>query len=265
MSRPPLDNLPDDPAALKAIVAALQDQHSQAARRHDEAQRRIQSLEAKERQLEARARELEVEKLRLEMALLRFKKWYYGPRGDDLTHHTDVAQLLLAFATDLEARALDPQDLPAAGPLSAAPQIDPAAIDPTSVRRVRKGRRDLSGFENLPVTRRVHDLSEEQKPCPCCGEVRVKIGEESSWQIEYVPGHFERLEHVQIKYACRRCEQDAASPQIILADKPQQPVDKGMAGPGLLAYVVTGKFADYLPLYRVRYVNRTFTRRSRPD
>jgi transposase len=273
MSRPPRDNLPDDPAALKAIVLAMRDQRDEAARqhdevsrrhddlscRHDEARRTIQSLEAKERQLEAkerqleaRARELEVEKLRLEMALLRFKKWYYGPRGDDLKHHTDVAQLLLAFATDLEARPLDPLDLPATDPLSAAPQA--AAIDPTSVRRVRKGRRDLAAFENLPLTRRVHDLSEDQKPCPCCGEARQKIGEESSWQVEYIPGHFERLEHVRIKYACRRCEQDAASPQIILADKPQQPIDKGMAGPGLLAYVVTSKFTDFLPLYRLENI-----------
>ena len=30
-----------------------------------------------------------------------------------------------------------------------------------------------------------------------------------------------------------------------------QPIDKGMAGPGLLAYVVTSKYADYLPLYRL--------------
>ena len=168
MSRLPLDNLPDDPDALKAIVAALQDQRDDILRRHDETQRRIQSLEVKERQLEARTQALEVEKLRLEMELLRFKKWYYGPRADDLQHHTDAAQLLLAFATDLESRPLEPQDL--------SPQSDPAGTDPKTVRRVRKGRRDLAAFDNLPVIRHVHDLSEDQKPCPCCGEVRQKIG-----------------------------------------------------------------------------------------
>jgi hypothetical protein len=41
------------------------------------------------------------------------------------------------------------------------------------------------------------------------------------------------------------------NPQITRADKPQQPIDKGMADPGLLAYVVTSKYADHLPLYRL--------------
>jgi hypothetical protein len=36
-----------------------------------------------------------------------------------------------------------------------------------------------------------------------------------------------------------------------LAEKPLQPIDKGMAGPGLLAHVVTSKYADHLPLYQV--------------
>ena len=33
-----------------------------------------------------------------------------------------------------------------------------------------------------------------------------------------------------------------------------QPIDKGMAGPGLLAYIVTSKYADYLPLYRLESI-----------
>ena len=36
-----------------------------------------------------------------------------------------------------------------------------------------------------------------------------------------------------------------------VAAKPEAAIDKGMAGPGLLAYIVTSKFADYLPLYRL--------------
>jgi transposase len=249
MSHTPLDNLPDDPAALKALVATLE-------RQNDETRRQVQSLEAKAQRLEAQARAmeaksqaLEVEKLRLEVELLRFKKWYYGPRADDLKHYTDVAQLLLTFATDLEARPVNPQDLP--------PEVPADEAEPKSIRRVRRGRRDLSedaAFEHLPLTRKEYDLSDDQKPCPCCGEVRERIGQESSWQVEYVPGRFERVEHVRLKYACRRCEGDAQNPQITLADKPQQPIDKGLAGPGLLAYVVTSKYADYLPLYRLESI-----------
>jgi transposase len=221
-------NLPDDPAALKSIIAALAGERDQVCHQRDQ---------------------WHVKFLRAEVELLKLKKLYYGPRADRLNSAADVAQMLLQFSTDLEARPLDPRDLP--------PHTPPA--DPKSgsgelgraVRRVRKGRRDLSRFDHLPATRHVHDLSEEQKPCPCCGTVRQKIGEESSWQVEYVPGHFERIEHVQVKYACKHCDANGDGGQVALADKPQQPIDKGMAGPGLLAYVVTSKFADYLPLYRL--------------
>jgi transposase len=123
-----------------------------------------------------------------------------------------------------------------------------------TIRRVKRGRRNLAAFDRLPTIRQEHDLPEHEKPCSCCGEPRQRIGSETSWQIEYVPGRFERLEHVRFKYACRHCEQDALNPNIELADKPTQPIHKGLAGPGLLAYVVTSKFADYLPLYRLESI-----------
>ena len=36
-----------------------------------------------------------------------------------------------------------------------------------------------------------------------------------------------------------------------MAAKPETAIEKGFAGPGLLAFIVTSKFADYLPLYRL--------------
>jgi transposase len=227
---PAIADLPDDSILLKELLGQREARIADLQRRHADLQR--------ERD------ELQVAKLRLEVELLRLKKWYYGPRADDLKHYADVAQMLLEFATNLEARPVNPQDLVAEEPW---PEIG-------AVRRVRRGRRNLADFENVPVVRREHDLPEDQKGCPCCGEVRQRIGEESSWQVEYIPGHFERIEHVRIKYACKHCEQNAENPQIMLADKPLQPIDKGMAGPGLLAYVVTSKYADYLPLYRLESI-----------
>jgi transposase len=116
------------------------------------------------------------------------------------------------------------------------------------VRRVRrgKGRRNLANFENLPVTTQVYELGAQERTCPCCGTARKEIGAEESWQIEYVPGHFERIQHVRKKYACPACEE-----QLDTAARPEAAIDKGLAGPGLLAYIVTSKFSDYLPLYRL--------------
>ena len=220
-SRPPnpsLASLPDDPAALKTMIAALME----------------------------RADALETKSLRLEMELLKYKKWMYGPRADRLTSLNDVAQMLLIFGEDLEARPVDAQDLAA----------EAAEKDNAAPRRVErgKGRRSLAAFDSLPAARHEHDLPEGEKPCPCCGTMRAKIGEESSWQIEFIPGRFERLEHVRFKYACTRCEQSTSpdGPQIQRADKPMSMLDKGLAGPGLLAYIVTSKYADYLPLYRLQ-------------
>ena len=216
-------SLPDDPAILKQIIATRTRERDEANRRRDEA---------------------EIKALRFEVELLRLKKMYYGPSADRLQTPGDVAQMLLAFTTELESRAVNPDDLP---PGEGLPEVG-------AVRRVRRGRRNLAAFDQLPVTRKVHDLAEADKLCPCCGQTRQKIGEEVSWQVEFIPGRFERIEHVRVKYACNHCEANADNPQITLADKPGQPIDKGMAGPGLLAYVVTSKFSDYLPLYRLQNI-----------
>jgi transposase len=102
-------------------------------------------------------------------------------------------------------------------------------------------------------------LSAEQRACSCCGQQRKEIGADESWQVEYYPGHFERLHHVRKKYACPACEKGGDGPQIVTAAKPEVAIEKGMAGPGLLAFIVTSKFADYLPLYRLEDV---FTRQG---
>src|SRR6516225_7435465 len=107
----------------------------------------------------------------------------YGPRADRLSMN-QLAQMLLEFAEALEQKPMHLEDLRQAEP---EPEL----------RRVkrRKGRRALANFENLPVTTQVYELSAEERVCPGCGVERKEIGSEKSWQIEYIPGHFERLEH----------------------------------------------------------------------
>jgi len=188
-----------------------------------------------------RNEQLQVELLRTQLELERYKKWYYGPRADRLQSDNDVAQMLLNFAEDLDRKPIQADDLlDASGPTE-------------ELRRVkrRKGRRNLANFDNLPVTTHVYELNAEQRLCPCCGIERKEIGADESWQVEYLPGHFERLHHVRKKYACAGCETNGENPRMEVAAKPETAIDKGMAGPGLLAYIVTSKFADYLPLYRL--------------
>jgi len=248
-----VQSLPDDPQLLKTLliehherIAQLQEQAQRIELENQQIKLEIERIDSLRSQQIA---ELELDKLRLQQQLMVAMKKLYGPRADRLAGTGDLAQLLLDFAKELEARPVDPADLPA--------DTDLRQVEPTTVRRVkrRRGRRDLSSdeFDHLPVVRKEHDLKESDKTCTC-NQLLVKIGEETTWQIEYMPGYFYRLEHVQFKYACRGCEHNGLNPNILLADKPVQPIEKGMAGPGLLAYVITAKFADYQPLYRLENI-----------
>src|SRR5262245_23489441 len=115
------------------------------------------------------------------------------------------------------------------------------------------GRRPLPG--HLPRERVELDLAEAEKACPCCGRVRVRIGAETSEQLDYRPASLFVVERVRHTYACtvRSRAADPADdppPTITTAPLPAQPIDKGLPGPGLLAHVIVSKFADHLPLYR---------------
>jgi len=97
-----------------------------------------------------------------------------------------------------------------------------------------------------------HELTEAQRQCPTCQSARQRIGQEISYTVDYIPGTLVRIKHVQSKYACRTCEHEGLNPQIERAAKTgASPIDKGLPGPGLLAHVVTAKYADYLPLHRL--------------
>jgi transposase len=223
-------DLPQDRESLEAMLRGL-------ILERDEQRLRAQ-------QQTQRAEELYLQNLRLQLELERYKKWYYGPRADRLATSGDVGQALLEFAEQLEAKPIHPEDVPA----KAEPEYE--------LRRVKRrpGRRHLANFENLPVTTQVYELSAEQRLCPCCGVERKEIGADESWQIEYIPGRFERLHHVRKKYACPGCESAGENPQMEVAAKAEAAIEKGMAGPGLLAYIVSSKFSDYLPLYRLENI-----------
>ncbi len=107
----------------------------------------------------------------------------------------------------------------------------------------RRGRRRLPKDMQREILR--HELTDQERACPCCGELRCEIGVESSEQLEYIPARWKIIQHDRIKYACRSCEEN-----VVIADKPPQPIEKGLPGPGLCAHTVLSKFGDHTPLYR---------------
>jgi transposase len=121
-----------------------------------------------------------------------------------------------------------------------------------------KPRRDDHGRAPLPdhLERRetVHDLTEAEKLCPCCGRPRECIGAQTAEQLDLEPARFFVRRTVRKSYACRHCDPGAApAEQRLQTAGPQQvgPLAKGLCGPGLLAHVITAKFADHTPLHRL--------------
>src|SRR3989442_6629493 len=167
-----------------------------------------------------------IDKLTHELAL--FRRSLYGRRSEKL----DPAQLLLEFASWVKTMT------------EAAPaDVSPAAPPSTPRPRPGHGRTPLPAL--LPRQRVEHGLPPERCICAACGAGLVKIGEETSEQLDYTPASLFVTEHVRFTYACKACES-----QVVTSAMPAQPIDKGRPGPGLLAQVVTAKYSDHLPLNR---------------
>ena len=78
----------------------------------------------------------------------------------------------------------------------------------------------------------------------CVARSKWHICEDISEQREYVPASFRVIRYVRPKFACSCCDQVAQAPA------PSRPIERGVAGRGLLAQVLVSKFADHIPLYR---------------
>ena len=126
--------------------------------------------------------------------------------------------------------------------------IEPVKMVVGAHERKKPGRKPLP--ENLPRVTIVHDLPEEEKVC-ACGCQMSRIGEEVSEQLDIIPAKIQVLRHIRPKYACRACEgvEDEGATVRIAPPAPQI-IPKSMASAGLLAHVLTSKFADHLPFYR---------------
>ena len=116
------------------------------------------------------------------------------------------------------------------------------ATEADSSSKKRRGRKALP--ENLERKRIEHDIAELSKTCEC-GCQKTKIGEEISERLEYIPAKLFVEQHVRLKYACKQCEGE-----IAIAEPAPSMIPKSNASADLLAYVVTAKYQDAMPLYR---------------
>ena len=126
--------------------------------------------------------------------------------------------------------------------MAAAPTAPETITIPAPDRR-KRGRKPLAA--SLPRVEILHDLPDEQKRCPNDGTALVRIGEETSEQLDYIPAVVRVLKHIRPKYACP-CYRNG----VHIAPVPPAIFPKSLATASLLAQITTAKFVDGTPLYR---------------
>jgi len=239
--------LPDNLEDALALLMAERDRSSeleQHVRRHErkleetrtELQERTSQLQTQLAVLEAtsatHAELLEqynavVEELKI------IRRWAFGRRRERVTDAPGQRHLF-----EMESAAVS-ADAAAHDDASTQDQPQPN----TKRRRQRRAERKLN-LEALPTVEHDHDV--EDKVCECCGREKSCIGEDISRELEFRPSSLELHVHKRPKYACQCGQCGVAS-----APAPDRPLNRSIAGSGLLAGLIVGKFGDHLPLYRL--------------
>jgi transposase len=169
------------------------------------------------------SRESEIEHLKLLIAKLQ--RLQFGRKSEKVERQIEQLELKLE---ELQANRAE----------SAPPESpDTKANKPA---RTQPSRRPLP--DHLPREIKTHVPDEHS--CPACGGTLKKLGEDVSEILEYVPASFKVIRHVRPKLCCTDCD------TIVQAPAPSRPIERGLAGPGLLAHVLPAKYCDHLPLYR---------------
>jgi transposase len=207
---PDLDTLNHE--ALKALIVA---QHEQLLSNDEQ-------LLRKDEQLTSRDEEIE----RLKLLIAKLRRMQFGRKSEKLDWEIEQLELKL-------------DELQASRAQQAAACPSPMAASDVN-RAAKRARQPLPA--HLP--RETHKILPKQDTCPDCSGSLKLLGEDVSEMLEYVPEHFKVIRRVRVKLACARCD------KIVQAEAPSRPIERGIAGPGLLAHVLVSKYADHLPLYR---------------
>ena len=208
-------SLPDDPDALKALVAQLQAQNSA---------------------LTATVRVFELHIANLQLRIAKLKRQAFGKASEKVER--EIEQLELALEDLLIAKAeasATPQD-------EAEEASEPTKADAVTERAPR--RRPRVSADTLRERREL----DPGTTCPDCGGALRLVGEDVSEMLDLIVAQLKVIEIARPKKSCRACE------KMVQAPAPSRPIPGSMARPALLAYILVSKFDDHLPLYRLNEI-----------
>jgi transposase len=219
---PDLDSL--DVEALKALVIS---QHGELKKQQEALTEQCQILAEQRQTLAEQIKELcsgneQIEHLKLVIEKLRRR--IFGVKSEKIVIQLEQLELHLE---ELESSQAE---------MEAAVE----RVTPAEEPKARSRRKPLP--EHLP--REVVTHLPHGDCCPDCGGQLRQFGHDVTEQLEYIPESFKVIRHVRPKFTCNGCD------RVVEAPAPSRPIERGLAGPGLLAHVLVSKFADHLPLYR---------------
>jgi transposase len=168
-----------------------------------------------------------------ELALLKAK--LYGKSSEKLKKQVDELEQRIE---DTESQIA--QDLPLGS--EANDNDDQKEPDANKDTKAKNKPRRQKPPEHLERTEVVLNPS---ATCPSCGGDKFRtLGSDTSEVLEYIPSSFKVINYIRPRCACKSCE------VVLQAYPPNQVIDKGKAGPGLLAHILVQKYCNHLPFYR---------------
>lgn len=219
--------LPDDPAALKALLEQQQRTIEEQLRALGHSQSKLDTAEQRVERFRQKAARKQGQIELLEERLRRLIAHRFGRRSEK---HPDQFQLFNEAELLAQADACAEDD-------AHDEQIDV----PAHTRQRKKASHALPA--ELPRVDVVYDLDPSEKHCSC-GKALDRIGEQVLEQLAVIPQQYYVIRHIRPTFACtcKAC--------IRTASMPAQPLPASQASAQLLSHVMVSKYLDGLPLYR---------------
>lgn len=126
---------------------------------------------------------------------------------------------------------------------------EPTVETITYQRKKQRGHREQN-LENLPKETIEYRLSDEEQVCSSCDNELHEMSTEVRKELKVIPAQVKVVEHVRHVYSCRHCERHEIETPIVTAPMPNSVYPGSLASPSAMAYTMTQKYVESMPLYR---------------
>lgn len=180
------------------------------------------------KKLQAEKSHLENELSHLQFQYEQLKRLMYGSKRERfISNKEDENQLTLPLDIEQEKEPEKEQEVV-------------VYVHKKNKRKNHPGRLELP--KHLPVEEITLEPKEDTTGLKC-------IGKEITDQLEMVPAKLYIKRYIRLRYI-KAVDEGKLQHQGVIAPLPVFPIEKGIAGPGLLAQIIVDKFVDHLPIYR---------------